>query len=400
MKPPFEILSREAIAHPHAVYSKLRNEAPICQVEHGWWAVSRHRDVVFVLKHPELFSSTDVRAAREAAIDERLRRDMVFPEHASLIGNDPPVHTRLRKLVTGAFAPKAMARLEPRIRAITTELLDRILNQDTFDVVTDLAMPLPVTVIAEMLGIDPSRRRDFKRWSDDIANVDVVEQRSDAEIARILDSRHELRAFIEELLLARRADPRDDLMSDLARAEVTPDEALSLAVTLLVAGNVTTTNLIGTGMLTLAEHPHVFSALRRDPSLVPSFVEEVLRFDGPVKMLLRRATEDVELSGTAIPEGSLVVALLASANRDPDVFANPDDFDLRRDARGHVGFGFGIHFCVGAALSRVEGRLAFEEVAGRLPRFSRQPGPLAWAPAFGLRGLVNLPLRFDTRVAA
>ena len=404
----FEILSRDAIERPHELYAKMRAVAPICQVEHGWWAVSRHRDVVFVLKHPELFSSTDVRSQRDAAIDKRLRGGIVFPESASIIGNDPPVHTRLRKMVMGAFAPAAMSRLEPRIRAITTDLIDRILERNVFDIVPHLATPLPVTVIAEMLGVDSSRQRDFKRRSDAIINIDVVAERTDAEVERILQSRREFRSYIEQLFEERRAHPREDLISDLCRSEegdasATTDEVLSLAVTLLVAGNVTTTNLIGTGALALAEDPEIFDALRRDADVVPRFIEEVLRFDGPVKMLMRRATTDVELAGVTIPSGAMVVPLIASANRDPEVFPNPDTFDITRDnrGRGHVSFGFGIHFCIGAALSRLEGRVVFEEIAQRLPSFSRSaPGPLAWAHTLGLRGLTTLPLQFDTRVAA
>jgi cytochrome P450 len=398
--PAFEILSREALVDPHSLYAKLREAGPVCKVEHGWLAVTRHADALFVLKHPELFSSTDVRVAREAAVDIRLRGDDVFPESASIIANDPPVHTRLRKLIAGAFTPKEMTRLEPRIRALTTKLLDGIVGKESFDIVQDLAIPLPVTVIAEMLGVDPERQPDFKRWSDDVINVDVVGEHTDDEIARILASRRELRAYVEELLLARRASPRDDMMSALGQADVDADEALSLAITLLIAGNVTTTNLIGTAALALAEWPHVFEALRHEPNLVPRFVDEVLRFDGPAKMLLRRATEDVTIAGVRVEKDTIVAVLLASANRDPAVFPLPNTFDIERDPRGHVAFGFGIHFCVGAALSRLEGRVVFEEIARRLPTFSREPGPLAWSPTLGLRGLTRLPLHFETRVAA
>lgn len=403
MAPAFEILSREALEDPHSVQSRLRDLAPVCQVEHGWWAVSRHRDVVHVLKHPELFSSAGIRTGRDAAIDERLRGDQVFPESASIIANDPPVHTRLRKLIAGAFTPAAMSRLEPRVRALTVGLLDRILELPVFDVVADLAIPLPVIVIAERIGVDPSRLHDFKRWSD--AVVDVVAPRSDSDVERVLAARRELRAYIEELIVSRRMSPGDDLVSDLCRAEgaegvVSTDEVLSLVVTLLVAGNITTTNLISSAALVLAERPDVFSTIRRDPAVIPAFIEEVLRFDGPAKMLLRRATREVELSGVVIPEGAIVAALLAAANRDPEVFPEPDVFDVRRNTRSHVSFGFGIHFCVGAALSRLEGRVVFEEIARRLPPFSREPEPLAWIHALGLRGLAKLLVQFDRRLAA
>jgi cytochrome P450 len=401
MSARFDIFSAEALESPYSLFSEIRRSSPVCPVKQdGWWAVSRYDDVVFVLKHPELFSSTGVRQGRGAIIDPRLQEDPLFPDDASVISSDPPVHGRLRKLIQGAFAPRAMQRIEARVRAIAAERVDEILGRSHFDLMTDLATPFPVIVIAEMLGVDPADRADFKRWSDDAINVRPTQRLADDEVARILRGRREFRAYFEAMIAERRRRPREDLISDLCRPDaageaLSPEEALAMTILLLIAGNETTTNLLGNGTLLLLEHPEAWNRLREDPALIPSFVEEVLRFEGPVKLLTRRATEDVTLSGVTVPRGAIVAALIAAANRDPEVFPDPDRFDITREGRGHVTFGFGIHFCVGAPLSRMEGRIAFEEILRRLPSFSREPGKLVWNSSIVLRGLETLPLRFD-----
>lgn len=401
MSARFDIFARETREDPHPLYSEIRRSSPVCPVEpDGWWAVTRYQDVVFVLKHPELFSSANLRSARDAVVDARLREDPIFPDEASIIASDPPAHGRLRKLINGAFAPKAMLRLEARVREIARAYVDAVRLGPRLDLIADLAVPLPVIVIAEMLGVDPERRADFKRWSDDAINVPPTQDLGADEVARILRSRREFRRYFDELIEDRRRSPREDLVSDLCRAEagieaLSADEVLAMAILLLIAGNATTTNLIGNGMNALLDHPDAQRRLREDPALIPGFLEEVLRYDGPVKLLTRRATEDVTLSGVTIPRGATVAALIAAANRDPEAFPDPDRFDITREGRGHVSFGYGIHFCVGAPLSRMEGRIAFEEIFQRLPFLAREPGPMEWTRALGLRGLRSLPLRFD-----
>ena len=405
MSARFNIFSADAMDDPHPLFSEIRRSSPVCQVDpEGWWAVSRYQDVVFVLKHPELFSSANLRSARDANVDPRLRGDSLFPDDSSIIASDPPIHGRLRKLISGAFAPKAMLRLEERVRAIAAEHVDRILRKSRFDMIEDLAVPLPVIVIAEMLGVDPERRADFKRWSDSAINVRPTKQLPDEEVRQILQNRREFRAYFEAMIEDRRRAPREDLVSDLCRAEaeegsLRPEEVLAMTILLLIAGNETTTNLIGNGTLALLENPEAMSRLRREPALIPGFLEEVLRFNGPVKILTRRAAEEVTLSGVTIPRGAVVVTLIAAANRDPEAFPEPDRFDITREGRGHVTFGHGIHFCVGAPLSRIEGRIAFEEIFRRLPPFSREPGRVEWSAALGLRGLRALPLRFEKETA-
>lgn len=406
MSHAFNILAPEAVENPYPLFAELRANAPVCQVEpHGHWAVSRYDDVAYVLKHPELFSSTGILTARQQFVDERLRDGLVIGD-VNLIASDPPVHTQLRKLISGAFTPKAIARLEERVLAITTEYIDRIIGKDTFDMMADLAVPLPVTVIAEMLGVDPALRADFKRWSDDSINIPQGTRKlGDEEVERILRSRREMRAYFRTMVAERKRNPGEDLISDLIRGEVeygvlSDDDLLGMVVLLLIAGNETTTNLIGNGTLALLENPGEFRRLRENPSLIPSFIEEALRYYGPVRMLTRKATQDVTLSGVTIPKGAVVLPLIGSANRDSSHFRDPDRFDITREQGGHVGFGYGIHFCVGAPLSRVEGKIAFGEIVRRLPPFSREPGSLVWGESPNLRGLRALPLRFERSAAA
>ncbi|MGK4003429.1 cytochrome P450 [Sorangium sp. So ce1036] len=401
----FNVFTPEVIENPYPQYAELRESAPICRLEpYDAWGVTRYDDVVHVLKHPELFSSSGTFQARVRMQDERLQREPLIISEVNVISTDPPIHTQLRKLISGAFTPRAIARLEERVRAIATEHIDRILAKDTFDLMEDLAVPLPVTVIAEMLGVDPSLRADFKRWSDDAVNAGIG-RLGDGEVEHILRSRREMRAYFREALAERKRRPREDLIGDLLRGEgeygaLTEDDVLGMVVLLLVAGNETTTNLLGNGIATLLDHPDALRRLREDPALIPGFIEEVLRYDGPVRMLTRRATQDVTLAGITIPKDSIVMPIVASANRDPAQFPDPDRFDITREQRGHVAFGHGIHFCVGAPLSRLEGRIAFEEIFRRLPPFSREPGPLMWNPSVSLRGLKSLPLRFDRSAPA
>lgn len=403
------LFSPESARDPHPLFARLRREAPVHRLERlGWWLVTRHADVANILRRPDMFSSdTGLDRMRPPYVDERTWDELERQRAASMFSADPPEHTRLRKLVSAAFTPRAMAGIEARVQEITVGLVDGIVGCERFDLVTDLAIPLPVTVIAEMLGIDPARGTDFKRWSDDLLELGQAarERRGSPAMARrLVQSRRELFAHLQQMIAARREQPRDDLISQLVRAEaelgaLSPEEVLSMVLLLLIAGNETTTNLIATGMHLLLEHPAALAALRDDPGLLPNFIEEVLRFDGPVTMLFRRTTVPVDVAGTTIPAGELVVPLIAAANRDPEQFPEPDRFDIRRDTRGHLGFGQGIHFCVGAPLSRLEGRIAFTELLGRLPAFGRVDARPSWSAHSGLRSLRALPLRFERRAA-
>jgi cytochrome P450 len=379
-------------ANPYPYYAHLRRHAPVYQVEAaGFWAVSRYDDVLQVLRNPSLFSSTVLIAALLGDLNP-------VPEAANLIASDPPVPTRLRKLVNRAFTPRLIAGLEPRVREITVDLLTRVAPQGEFDVVQDLSTPLPETVIAEMLGVEPEHRVDFKRWSDDI--VHAANGVSGEERARAQQGVVEFRTYFERAIDARHVQLRNDLISALVRAEeeeqmLTATEILSLTTLLLIAGNETTTNLIGNSVLALLDHPETLARVEKDPSLIPQVVEETLRYDGPVQGIFRRATQDVELSGVTIPAGSLVFPLFASADRDERQFPNPDRFDITRNTTDHIAFGFGIHFCLGAPLARLEAKVALKEMATRLRRWSRKGEQVTRIDSFFLRGPKTLPMTFQ-----
>jgi cytochrome P450 len=314
----------------------------------------------------------------------------------SLIGADPPVHGPLRNLVNRGFTPRRIAALEPRIRAIARDALNALEGERESDLVARFFMPLPVTVIAELLGVEPERSAQFKHWSDVVVSGSTGSAAGGAEqMVRVFG---EMTAYVTSITQARRAQPRDDLISTLLRAEVgetalTPFEITMFITLLLVAGNETTTNLLGNTLLALIEHPRQLAAVRRDPSLIPALVEEMLRWDTPVQFLVRRATQDVELAGTKVPAGATVMPLLASANRDDAQFPDGERFDPKRDSSGHLGFGFGIHFCLGASLARLEARVALEELLERYAGFERASARVEYVDSYLIRGPRRLPLR-------
>ncbi len=388
-------------ANPYPTYARLRAEAPVYRSGSlGLTVVSRYDDVLCALKDPAAFSSRAMRDLfAQGAVAVNGEGSGIDGE--TLIGTDPPVHTRLRKIVNRAFTPRRIAGLEARIREVADELIARFEGRGKFELVSEFAAPLPVTIIAEILGVGPERRDDFKRWSDDFlllaSGRPTPEQRES-----IRRSDEELGAWIDEIVAARRARPADDLISALVAAQssepvMTEEEVGNLILLLLVAGNETTTNLIANGLLALLAHPEELAALEADPGLAGGAVEEVLRYDGPVQLTVRRATRDVALAGGSIREGEFVALLIGSANRDARRFADPDRLDIRRDTRGHIAFGFGTHFCVGAPLARLEARVALENLIPRLRGLAWIEQHIEYTASLLIRGPQRVHLEFEPR---
>jgi cytochrome P450 len=355
---------------------------------------ARYADVVAVLRDHSRFSSVQ-------RINPEIRRRGLFRGAATMLFSDPPVHTRLRRLVSRDFTPRRIRELEPRIRAITTGLLDDVARRGTFDVMADLANALPVMVIAEILGVPPDRYQTFKQWSDIVvAGGNTLPGRPIPEdVAAVID---EIRSYFSREIEKRRSQPGNDLISALVAAHddneaMTADELLAFVILLLLAGNETTTNLIGNGMLALGRHPDQMDLLRRTPELTPRAIEEMLRYDGPVQATSRRALGDAEVGGTPVAADAECFVLLAAANHDPAQFPDPDRFDITREPRDHVAFGEGIHFCIGAPLARLEGAIAIGETLRRFPalRLADPGARLVYKGSYFLRGLDSLKMAIE-----
>ncbi len=390
----FNPLSPEVTANPYPYYTELRNKAPVIWLEpFQSWALSRYADVDFALRNPQVFSSSVFTA-------EALGDLNPVPEVPWILDMNPPDHTRLRKLANKGFTPRLIRTLEPRVQAIIQELLQPLRGQSESDLVSTFSGPLPTIVIAEMLGVELERRDDFKVWSDDIVRA-TSRPTDEAERTEVRESLAGLRAYFEQMIEHRRASPGADVISALVQAEEERDmlsaaEILALAVLLLVAGNETTTNLLGNAVLTLLNHPDELAKVRVDRSLVPALVEEVLRYNSPVQVIFRRTAQEVELEGGKIPAGQNVFLLLGSANRDERQFPEPDRFDIARNPQDHVAFGYGIHYCLGAPLARLEGRNALQALLFDCPPFRLAVEQVAPIASLIVRGPQTLPLRFDT----
>ncbi|ATB34470.1 cytochrome P450 [Melittangium boletus] len=394
----FDFLDPRFRQNPYPYFAEMRERAPLLWNERmKSWLLSRHEDVAFALKNAALFSSSRVQ------VGGRPRGVFQVESVAELITADPPVHTQMRGLVSRAFTPRQINALEPRVRELSRELIAEMTSRSEFDFMDALASPLPVTIIAEMLGIDPVRRRDFKRWSDTIIAGLIARLPTGEEPEAATRSRAEMRVYMTEVAEARRREPRGDLISLLVQETdgvpaLSPQEVNAFTMLLLIAGNETTTNLLGNTLLALIRHPEQYEALRRDPSLAAcsAVCEETLRFDSPVLGLSRRTTQEVEVGGGKIPAESMVVLLLGSANHDPRKFPEPERFDPTRDTHGLMSFGHGIHFCLGAPLTRVEAPVALRELMEHVPRLGfspRQSEHLDYGPTFALRGPRSLWLQ-------
>ena len=396
----FDPLDPRLRMNPYPIYHELRQRDPIhrSRIMDGW-VFTRYYDVSAILRNPEL--SADDRNRRNFERErERLRRRGVLDPEAeqrgpSLLRLDPPDHTRLRGLVAKAFTPRRVQELRPRIEEIVDELLDRLEEKEWVDLIADFAVPLPVTVIAEMLGVPAEDLDRFKRWSDDVART--VSADTPEDIRRANQASRELRVYLEPIIEERRRVPREDLISALVQAEeqgdrLTRDEVFATVILLLVAGNETTTNLIGNGMRALLRNPDQLERLRREPELTENAIEELLRYDSPVQVTSRIARSDFEYDGRRIEKGQSLIVVLGAANRDPEVFPEPDRLDIGRKENRHFSFGQGIHYCLGAPLARLEGQIAFRKLLERFDCIEFGRGKLVWRNNLVLHGLSRFPL--------
>jgi len=397
--------SAGALENPFAIYALLRSVRPVMQMPiEGWtgpgvWFLTRYDDVHVALRDPR-FSVDRLRAP---ILRENLDRLPAFIRQSaqsvrSMLTMDPPDHTRVRKLVNKAFTPRRIAALRGRIEAIVDELLAPVMHAGRMDVIDALAAPLPAIVIAELLGVPPEDHRRFKAWASEIVATvgrPTVDARRPAESAAF----QELFGYLSDVIAARRAEPRDDLISAMVLAQeehdaLTDGELLATSNLLLIAGHETTTNLIGNGLLALLREPHELARLRSDMTLLPTAIEELLRYDGPVQSTVRVVTEVVEIGDHAIEAGSLILVGIGAANHDPAVFDEPERLDVGRDPNPHLAFGFGPHFCLGAPLARLEGEIALRALVERCPNLRCDVDAPTYRPNPVLRGLESLPIAF------
>ncbi|HTT85935.1 MAG TPA: cytochrome P450 [Acidimicrobiales bacterium] len=388
---------------PYPVYAALRERNPVHRSPLGFWVFTRHADCLAVLRDKRVSSdgrhidARDFPALRDRELVEGTSAE-VLTEMAPFLFRDPPDHTRLRGLVQKAFTPRVVEGLRPRIQEICDELLDTALDRGGCDLVADFAYPLPVQIIVELLGVPAEDHERFRVWSDALARGLDPDFLLPPEAVR--DRLNGIISFVQYfagLIEERRARPADDLVTRLIQAEeqgdvLTQGELLSTCILLLVAGHETTVNLISGGALALMEHPDQLARFRDDPAVTRTGVEEMLRYVGPVQLTGRVALEPIEVGGVTVGRGEFAMVLIGSANRDPAAFTDPDSFDVGRTENPNLGFGFGIHHCLGASLARLEAQVALTTLTRRARALRRLGDALAYKENVVLRGLAELPV--------
>jgi pimeloyl-[acyl-carrier protein] synthase len=395
----FHLLDPDARRDPYPLYRAFREAAPVHRSDIGFWSLTRYHDVLSVLRDPRF--SVDPRNASQ--LDTMVAGDAATPNPIREVGGrallftDPPDHTRIRGLVNKAFTARVVEGLRPRIRTIVDELLDAVAGRETIDVIADLAYPLPVNVICEMIGVPREDQERFRGLSAQVAPVLDPLSPPDR-INTALEGLLQFALYFNERIEERRSAPRDDLLSALIAAEdeqdrLSHEELIATCVLVFIAGHETTQNLIGNGLLALLRNPEELETLRADRGLVRGAIEELLRYDSPVQLTARHALEELEIDGHTIPKGAGVVAFLGAGNRDPAVFVDPERLDVRREKVSPLSFGAGVHFCLGAPLARAEAQIVFDTLLERYPSIELATDEPEWRDTLTLRGLRSLPVR-------
>jgi cytochrome P450 len=392
----FNPMDPEFLADPYPTYHRLRDEDPVHHSPMDFWVLTRYEDVAAVLRDPRFIKEPIV-----SMVAARFGVSVPPGVGLSMLDRDPPDHTRLRSLVSKAFTPRVVEGLRPRIQTMVDDLITRAEAVGSMDLIEEFAYPIPVNVICEMLGVPVEDHERFKGWSLDIARgLDSVWLPPESEIPkRSGAARHAIGDYMRGLIAERRASPRGDLLSALIAAEeagdkLGEDELIATCILLLIAGHETTVNLIGNGTLALLRHPEELRRLRETPGLITNAVEELLRYDGPVQRTARITSTAVTIGGRTIPKGEMVMPFIGAADRDPSQFPDPDRLDLGRADNRHIAFGWGIHFCLGAPLARVEGQIAIDTLVRRLPRLALVNDEPEHRQSLTLRGLKALPVTF------
>ena len=395
-----QLLDPEVLANPYPLFHRLRKEDPV-----HWdpylhaWVVTRYEDIINVLHHfsadrtPTPEHLARIGLGELAPIAQVMVKQMLFL--------DPPTHTRIRSLASHAFTPSRVAVLREHIRDIVKTLIDAVVAKGRMNVIADLAEPLPYTVTAEMLGVPVEDAPQLKAWSQDFAEMLGNFQHNPERAPRVRRSVEEMTKYFQSAIREIERHPREGLIHSFLTAESEGDryseeEVIANTIVTMVGGQETTTNLIGNGVLTLLRNPKELARLKADLSLVPSAVEEILRYEPPSQHTARLAPQDLEMHGRKIFKRQAVIAVMAAGNRDPERFPEPDRFDIMRRDNRHLSFGWAAHFCFGAALARIEGQVTFEEMLRRLPDWSLDPRPVVWRTNLGLRGLTSLEFHFGS----
>jgi pimeloyl-[acyl-carrier protein] synthase len=394
----YHLLDPDVLADPYPLYHRLRTESPV-----HWdpflhaWVVTRYADVVTVLHR---FSAARTPTPEQlAAIGLESLTPIAAVMVRQMLFLDAPAHTRIRGLASQAFTPRRVERLRQHVQEITDSLLDAVVERGRLDVIEDVAAPLPAIVTAEMLGVPTADHPRLKAWSADFAEMLGNFQHNPDRVPRVLRSTEDMIEYFRAAIREQQVRPRDGLVGALLRAEVdgdrfNEDEVIANCIVTMVGGQETTTNLIGNGVLSLLRHPDQLERLRREPTLITSAVEELLRYESPSQHTARLAPEDTVLGDKLIRRRQAVIAVMAAGNRDPERFPDPDRLDLARPDNRHLAFGWAAHFCFGAPLARLEGQIVLSTLIRRLADLHLEPQPLVWRTNLGLRGLTALPVAF------